>query len=198
MEDRNKKKTNTLRISLTLAATAALGATACVAISPHQTHDLEIPASQSEQEAYGEETPASQDTENEADAGPRDDNPDHPGVFQPAAEAPEASPSSANRPTAQNPPSNPAPEKKPIWIVDSPAHAETIHHDAEGYWTPQTYYTMCTACGAEIAGAPSSHGESIHPGQPMGWTYASRGGDWIETSPAWDEIISIPESGHWE
>lgn len=85
-----------------------------------------------------------------------------------------------------------------VWVVDRAAYTETIHHDAQGYQTPVVYYTACTLCGAELTD-PYSHRKSVHPtADSMGWTYTSRGGEWVETSPAWDEQVYHDEVGHWE
>lgn len=88
-------------------------------------------------------------------------------------------------------------QKQKVWVVDVPAHTETIHHPAEGYWEPGRYYTRCTVCGVEVGGQGIAHIEANHGGLG-GWTDDVKPAVWHETKAAWDEQVSVPEQGHWE
>ena len=92
------------------------------------------------------------------------------------------------------------PAKQRVWVVDQPATTQTIHHDAVMTQEPGATYTKCTVCGADITGDPSGHvKQHVMEGVTnASWTTSQYPPVDVVLEPAWDEVIEIPEQGHWE
>jgi hypothetical protein len=92
------------------------------------------------------------------------------------------------------------PAKQRVWVVDQPATTQTIHHDAVMTQEPGPSYSQCTVCGADVTGCEAAHAKQhvMEGVLNASWTTADYPPVDVVLEPAWDEVIEIPEQGHWE
>ena len=92
------------------------------------------------------------------------------------------------------------PAKQRVWVVDQPATTQTIHHDAVMTQEDGGAWVMCTVCGADVTDDPAGHAEqhALAGVTNASWTTCTKPPIDVVLEPAWDEVVEIPEQGHWE